>query len=88
VALKRLDLSCNNIGFQGICNLLAGTKSKLKNLEQLELFNCGISPDGFDKKIKHSTLKSLHNIRMARLQQLNLSYNNVGTNMLSILLDP
>jgi hypothetical protein len=40
--MKKLDLSCNAIGFQGLSNLMKAGVSHLKQLESLSLFNCSI----------------------------------------------
>ena len=38
--LTHLDLSCNPIGFKGLCNLLNAQTSQLGKLEHLELYSC------------------------------------------------
>ena len=42
VNLKRLDLSCNPIGYNGLCILLDARSSNLAQLEHLDLYSCGI----------------------------------------------
>ena len=65
-----MDLSCNHIGFRGLCYLLDAAKSKLNKLKHLELFACGLDDD-FKPKMKYKHLK------LTELQYLNLSHNNL-----------
>ena len=46
INLCKLDLSCNPIGFQGLCKLLNAKQSKLSNIKQLRLFSCELD-NGF-----------------------------------------
>ena len=46
IDLCNLDLSCNPIGFQGLCNLLNAKQSKLSKIQQLKLFSCELD-NGF-----------------------------------------
>lgn len=70
IELKTLDLSCNPIGVNGLCNLFHLKKSKLMKLENLELFNCDIKAH-VSKRLP-AKLKKQEN-----LQRLNLSYNDL-----------
>ena len=54
--LRHLDLSCNPIGFKGLCNLLQAKTSNLGKLEHLELYSCELEND-FKKGTKFKHLK-------------------------------
>ena len=75
--LKTLDLSCNPIGFDGLCSLLDAGTSNLQKLENLVLYKCGIyapqecSMDG-------------EMLELNCLKHLNLSHNNL-TNMMQFV---
>ena len=77
--LKHLDLSCNHIGFIGLCNLLK-KNSYLGKLEQLKLYSCGLESD-FDHR------KMIEHIKLNDLQSLNLSHNNLcdSENLLTVV---
>lgn len=70
--LKNLDLSCNPIRLDGLCHLL-GKQTKLRNLEELELYSCGIqAPKDIAKCINKQFAE------LGSLSRLNLSHNNLS----------
>ena len=70
--LKNLDLSCNPIRLDGLCHLL-GKQTKLRNLEELELYSCSIqAPKDIAKCINKQFAE------LGSLSRLNLSHNNLS----------
>ena len=65
--VTELNLSCNPIGLPGFLNCLT-----LTNLEKLELYNC---------EIKMDELSVPKEIEIAPLKYLNLSYNQISSDL-------
>ena len=72
--LKTLDISCNQIGFEGLCDLLDPDTSNLGNLEELELYNCSINPAFGAQRPDFKPLV----LELNHLRYLNLSHNAIS----------
>lgn len=82
-----LDLSCNPVGLKGL-KFLVSSVSVLTELKSLVLFNCSI--EGHHQTMTESFIKlecfEANNITLAKLEELNLSHNQM-TNIARTILD-
>ena len=75
--VEHLDLSCNQIGFPGLCNLV-GPKSNLSNLKTLLAFSCSIQHSDTELGVLKKFKAGKGCLKLENLRKLNLSYNNLA----------